>query len=267
MLGTRDHAGIALAGKLDARIRDKEQRVGVLAERLAQAMHEVQQHRELRALLDQVLDEHSEPHSPVDLTPSPVGVVPTDGSATTHVATAGETTSPIPTAEPTKPDPLGQTNPAPIAEVYRVLTDRPGQVVSAAEVRRTFPAASSVQINDRLGRLVRQGKIDRIEGGRYRFPPTTPAELHSGRESTEDTHGTAREQIGMILRQDPSRGWRPKDIADVVKPKMNDDYLRSVLREMLHRGELMQDNAGLYWAPRPPAIVLAQPDDRQAIMI
>ncbi|TQJ03932.1 hypothetical protein [Amycolatopsis cihanbeyliensis] len=242
MSGTTQPAGAALAAKLDSLIEAHDQRIAALMDELARTQQAAEQYRELRALLDQVLEEPGMPSG----TDSPADVAPRG----THQSGAG--------------------NPLSIDDVFHALEARPGQVLSPADVHRMFPNASRIQVNDRLGRLTRQGKITRVARGCFRFdPPADPGPAHPAsfaQEQRDHEDGTLREQVMVIMRQAPGQGWWPRDLAAVVK-RTNPDYLRSRLRDMVHSGDVVQDDAGRYWLPRPSVVVDGQAaGDRQVSM-
>ncbi|MCE7005051.1 hypothetical protein LWC34_19785 [Kibdelosporangium philippinense] len=271
MSGTRQDAGGVLAAKLDSAIEARERRVAVLMDELARAQHEVGKYRELRVLLDQVLDEPgmvSGADGPVGETSEARDAVKDRGARTNG---ADVDRPRVPAAATLEATMDSVPNEAPIDDVFEAFTARPGQVMSPAEILGLFPGASRVQISERLGRLVRQGKIIRVVKGRFRFD--LPADEAAGHEAPptpqqqrEAENVTLREQITVIMRQAPGRGWRPRELAAVLT-HTNPDDLWSLLRDMAHSSEIVQDDAGRYWPSRPSGVVAAQAaDGRQVSM-
>ena len=271
MSGTRQPAAAPLATKLDDLVETHEQRVAALVEELAHARQKVDQYRELRTLLDQVLADSVAKPGPDDLADPPSEEQYDESSMPRPTALAGVVGT-LTRSEVPHPNTPSEATDLPIDEVRQAMKARAGQIMSTRDVLALFPSASRIQVSDRLGRLVRQGKLTRVDKGHFRFDApaatTTPAaapSFASTQDQPDELSGmTLRAQITTVMEQDPGRGWWPRDLIDVLRPKRH-DYLRATLREMAGGNRLVQDDAGRYWLPRPSALVVGLADDDRRV--
>ncbi|MFJ4102750.1 hypothetical protein [Amycolatopsis japonica] len=265
----RQPASAALAVRLDLLIEAREQHVASLMGELAHARQQASEFRELRELLSQALHgsgSQTDADSLID--------------ALHHVDEANDATSTLPSTTPDRshfpdaakhvPSANKKADSLRVIDVFLAMKQRPGQVFCTADLSAIFPDVSRKSIGERLARLARQGKITKVSDGQYRYDtpkgdpspyvPLFSQENHEG--DTED--GTLREQILTIMRTEPTRGWWPRDLIEIVKRK-NPSYLRTLLRAMVNSGQLVQDDAKRYWLPRPSAVVADRATDNRQV--
>lgn len=61
--------------------------------------------------------------------------------------------------------------------------------------------------------------------------------------------GEVKHQLLRVMRLEPRRGWRPKELADALGPMTTVAYVRALVRVLVRSNRLMQDEAGLYRIP------------------
>jgi hypothetical protein len=134
--------------------------------------------------------------------------------------------------------------------VRAVISSNPSQVWTGAEVLVHLPSFGRRTVDNCLGDLTILGELERIKKGRFRTTrqfgvhETNSEHALEAKQSSEQANGV-RKAVLDVLRQDPTRWWRAREVAENLTD-VRISYARTVLGRMVGYGEVIKDAEGAY---------------------